>query len=72
MSGEVREDTARRRTERTVGRGTGAAAPGRGRGAARGLRVLLTLPLLALPLAACGSEGRAGPPVLNWYNFPDD
>ncbi|MCP9972868.1 hypothetical protein [Streptomyces somaliensis] len=67
MSGEAREDTARQRTERAVGRGTGAAAPrrapgrGRGRGAARGLRVLLTLPLLALPLAACGSDGRAGP-----------
>ncbi|MCP9963656.1 ABC transporter substrate-binding protein [Streptomyces somaliensis] len=23
-------------------------------------------------MAACGSDGRAGPPVLNWYNFPDD
>lgn len=76
MSGEVREDTARRRPGRAAGRGTGAAAgrraPGRGRGAVRGLRVLLALSLSALPLAACGSDGRTGPPVLNWYNFPDD
>ncbi|MFE7859997.1 ABC transporter substrate-binding protein [Streptomyces sp. NPDC057403] len=30
------------------------------------------LPLLASPLAACGSGEGSGPPTLNWYNFPDD
>ncbi|MEU3448347.1 ABC transporter substrate-binding protein [Streptomyces thermolilacinus] len=63
------------------GRGTGrgpSAGRGpsggrrRGRGAVRGLRALLVLPLLASPLAACGSDAPAGPPTVNWYNFPDD
>ncbi|MEV2201434.1 ABC transporter substrate-binding protein [Streptomyces fradiae] len=45
--------------------------PGRPRGL-RGLRALLVLPLLASPLAACGSDAQAGPPTVNWYNFPDD
>ncbi|MCP9989020.1 ABC transporter substrate-binding protein [Streptomyces sudanensis] len=71
MSGKVREDTARQRPGRARGRAAGASAA-RVRGAARGLRALLVLPLLASPLAACGSGERAGAPVLNWYNFPDD
>ncbi|MDT9683924.1 ABC transporter substrate-binding protein [Streptomyces sp. TRM76323] len=71
MSGEVREDSARRRPLRAGGRGTGRG-PGRARGAVRGLRALLVLPLLASPLASCGSGEPAGPTTLNWYNFPDD
>ncbi|MGP3923614.1 ABC transporter substrate-binding protein [Streptomyces sp. 8N616] len=37
-------------------------------------RTLAVLPLLALPLAACGDDGgdSAGRTTLNWYNFPDD
>ncbi|WP_189530158.1 ABC transporter substrate-binding protein [Streptomyces roseolilacinus] len=84
MPGEVREDAVRHRPVPAGGRGTGTGAgrraPGRdrGRGKARGrrvprgLRALLVLPLLASPLASCGSGEHAGVPTLNWYNFPDD
>lgn len=44
----------------------------RSKGSARRLRALAVLPLLASPLAACGSGEGSGPPTLNWYNFPDD
>ncbi|MEG3630731.1 ABC transporter substrate-binding protein [Streptomyces poriticola] len=36
------------------------------------LRRLIVLPLVASLLTACGSGESAGPPTLNWYNFPDD
>ncbi|MEY7975964.1 ABC transporter substrate-binding protein [Streptomyces sp. enrichment culture] len=45
----------------------------RGRtGRPRRTRALVALTLLASALAACGGDGTASRPTLNWYNFPDD
>jgi multiple sugar transport system substrate-binding protein len=61
-----------RTSGRARARPGGARPPGIGRrAAARRLRALGVLPLLAALLTSCGADG-SGTTTLNWYNFPDD